>query len=65
MAKKCDICGKSKSFGSKLTFSHRKINRSWVPNIRRVKAVVDGKPKRINVCTRCLRSGKVERPQNF
>ena len=65
MAKKCDICGKSKSFGSKLTFSHRKINRTWAPNIRRVKAVVDGKPKRINVCTRCLRSGKVERPQNF
>ena len=65
MARKCDICGKGKVFGNKLTFSHRKINRTWAPNIRRVKAVVDGKPKRINVCTRCLRSGKVERPQNF
>lgn len=61
MAKKCDICGKSKSFGSKLTFSHRKINRSWAPNIRRVKAIVNGSTKRINICTRCLRSKKVER----
>ncbi|MDO5018298.1 MAG: 50S ribosomal protein L28 [Lagierella massiliensis] len=65
MARKCDICGKGRKFGNNLTFSHRKINRSWAPNIRRIKAVVDGKPTKINVCTRCLRSGKVERPQNF
>lgn len=61
MARKCDICGKSKVFGNNVTFSHKKNNRSWSPNIRRVKAIVDGSPKRINVCTRCLRSGKVER----
>ncbi len=65
MSRKCDICGKGKTFGSNLTFSHRKINRSWAPNIRKIKAVVNGKTKKINVCTRCLRSGKVERPQNF
>lgn len=63
MAKKCEICGKSKVFGNKITFSHRKINRSWSPNIRKVRAVVDGTNKRINVCTNCLKSGKVVRPQ--
>ena len=61
MAKKCDICGKTKVFGNTVTFSHKRGNRSWAPNIRRVKAMVDGHPKRINVCTRCLRSKKVER----
>lgn len=61
MSRKCEICGKTKVFGNKITFSHRKINRSWAPNIRSVKAVVDGTTKRIKVCTRCLRSGKVER----
>ncbi|WP_099203068.1 50S ribosomal protein L28 [Miniphocaeibacter massiliensis] len=63
MSKKCEICGKSRVFGSSITFSHKKGNRSWAPNIRKVKAVVDGRTKKINVCTRCLRSGKVVRPQ--
>lgn len=61
MAKRCDICGKEKVFGNRISFSHSRSNRSWAPNIRSVKAVVDGTPKRINVCTRCLRSGKVQR----
>ncbi|MGO4986659.1 50S ribosomal protein L28 [Gallicola sp. Sow4_E12] len=63
MSKKCEICGKSKVFGNKVTFSHRKINRSWSPNIRRVRAVINGGTKKINVCANCLKSGKVVRPQ--
>lgn len=46
MSKKCEICGKSKVFGNKVTFSHRKINRSWSPNIRRVRAVINGGTKK-------------------
>ena len=61
MAKSCDVCGKGKTFGHNVTFSNRKINRSWSPNVRKVRAVVGGSVKRINVCTRCLRSGYVER----
>lgn len=61
MAKRCEICGKQKVFGNTVSFSHKRGNRSWSPNIRRVRAIVNGHPKRINVCTKCLRSGKVER----
>ena len=61
MAKFCEICGKGKTYGNKVTFSNKKNNRSWSPNVRRVKAVIDGSPKRIYVCTSCLRSGKVTR----
>jgi large subunit ribosomal protein L28 len=61
MSKKCDVCGKAKVFGNKVTFSNRKSNRSWAPNIRKVRAVVNGTPKRVMVCTRCLRSGLVQR----
>ncbi len=61
MSKRCEICDKSKLFGNQISFSHRKSRRSWSPNIQRVKAVVDGTTKRINVCTKCLKSGKVER----
>ena len=58
---KCSVCGKGVVFGNTVSHSHRKCNRSWKPNIRRVKAVVDGASKSIYVCSRCLRSGKVER----
>ena len=58
---KCEICSKRVTFGIKVSRSRRRANRTWKPNVRRVKAVVNGTPCRIYACTRCLRSGKVER----
>lgn len=58
---KCDVCGKGVVFGHNVSHSNRKTNRSWKPNIRRVKAVVEGSNKTVYVCSRCLRSGKVTR----
>lgn len=62
MSKVCEVCGKGKVAGNNITFSHRGIRRTWTPNLRRVKVYDEnGTPKRMNVCTRCLRSGKVNR----
>lgn len=61
MSKRCEICGKDRVFGNQVSFSHRKGRRSWSPNVQTVRAVVNGATKKINVCTKCLRSGKVER----
>ncbi len=58
---KCDICGKGTTFGIKVSHSHRRSNRAWKANIRTVKALVNGTPKKVKVCTRCLRSDKVTR----
>ena len=58
---KCEVCGKAVTFGIKVSHSHRRSNRMWKPNVKRVKAVVAGTPQRIKACTRCLRSGKVTR----
>lgn len=58
---KCQYCGKGVSFGIKVSHSHRRSNKMWKANIRSVRAIVDGVHKRIAVCTRCLRSGKVTR----
>lgn len=58
---KCEVCGKGVAFGIQVSHSHRRFNRTWKPNIRSVKAVVNGTPKTIKVCTRCLRSNKVTR----
>lgn len=58
---KCEFCGKDVSFGIQISHSHRRSNRTWKPNIKRVKAIVNGSPRRVYACTRCLRSGKVTR----
>lgn len=61
MANYCEICGKGTVTGMNISHSHLKTKRTWKPNIQRVRAIVDGEVKRVNVCTRCLRSGKVQR----
>jgi large subunit ribosomal protein L28 len=58
---KCQFCDKDVAFGIKVSHSHRRSNRTWKPNVKRVKAIVDGKPQHVYACTRCLRSGKVTR----
>ncbi|MGN0588796.1 MAG: 50S ribosomal protein L28 [Ruminiclostridium sp.] len=60
---KCEICGKGVTFGIKVSHSHRRTNRSFKPNVQKVKAIVNGTPCRVCACTRCLRSGKVQRAQ--
>lgn len=58
---KCEFCSKDVAFGIKVSHSHRRANRTWKPNVKRVKAIVDGTPTHVYACTRCLRSGKVTR----
>lgn len=61
MSKYCEVCGKGKVSGNIVTFSKRHIKRTWKPNIQKVKVCIDGTVKKMNVCTRCLRSEKVKR----
>lgn len=61
MARVCSVCGKGKVSGNQVSHSNRHSKRTWAPNLRRVRAIVDGAPKRLSVCTRCLRSGNVQR----
>ena len=58
---KCEICDKAVNFGLQVSHSIRKSNRAWKANIKKVRANVDGTTKTVNVCTKCLRSNKVER----
>ena len=59
MAAVCELCGKSPSWGMSVSHSHRRTKRRWSPNIQRVRALVNGAPKRLHVCTGCIKSGKV------
>ncbi len=57
----CEFCDKKTGFGMKISHSHRRSKRPWKPNVKRVKAIVNGTPTHVYICTRCLRSGKVTR----
>lgn len=61
MSSVCDVCGKSPGFGNNISHSHRRTRRRWNPNIQRLRVVMNGAPKRINVCTSCLKANKVSR----
>lgn len=61
MSRKCEYCDKGVVAGVSYSHSHRQSKRTWAPNLMKVRAIVNGTPKRVVVCTRCLRSGKVER----
>ena len=61
MACICDICNKGLLAGNNVSHSNRHTKRSWKRNIQKVKANVDGQIRTLNVCTRCMRSGKIAR----
>lgn len=62
MARKCQICDKGPMSGNNISHAHNVTKRKWEPNLQRVRAQLDGAVRRIWVCTRCLRSGKVQKP---
>jgi large subunit ribosomal protein L28 len=59
MAKVCDICGKKPMFGNNVSHANNITKRRFMPNLQRVRVLVDGAPKRLTVCTSCLKAGKV------
>jgi large subunit ribosomal protein L28 len=61
MPQSCEVCGKKPVAGHRISHAHNVSNRQFKPNLRRVRATVSGGSRRVNVCTRCLRSGKVEK----
>jgi len=61
MALKCAICGKAPHFGNVVSHANNTRRRRWNPNLKRVRAVVDGVRKQVRVCTGCIRLGRVKK----
>lgn len=61
MAFACEICRKRHQTGHNVSHANNKTKRVFNPNLQTVKALINGAPKRIRVCTRCLRSGFVRK----
>lgn len=64
MAKKCYICGKRPLVGYNVSHANNKTKKRSQPNLQKTRAKLpSGKTGRITVCTRCLRSGAVKKPE--
>ena len=61
MSRECDICGKKHMTGNNVSHANNRTSRVFRPNLVSVRAKVNGAAKRMKICTRCLRSGKIEK----
>ena len=59
VARSCGICGKGPVHGNQISHAHNVSSRLWYPNVQRLKVIVGKTRRRMRVCTRCLRSGRV------
>ncbi|MCX8026422.1 MAG: 50S ribosomal protein L28 [Thermodesulfovibrionales bacterium] len=57
----CDICGKKKTIGNNVSHANNKTKRIIEPNVQSIRVATDKGNKRMNVCTRCIRSGLVKK----
>jgi len=55
---KCEITGKGKQYGHNVSFSQRKTNKVWKPNLQKKTLIIDGKKIRMKISTRALRTLK-------
>ena len=59
MSRMCEICGKKPMAGKNVSHAHNVTNRRFNPNLQNVRAIYNGKVKKIVVCTSCIKSGLV------
>jgi large subunit ribosomal protein L28 len=59
MAKRCEVCGKGPVVGRTVSHAHNVGPRRFEPNLQTVRALINGATRRIRVCTRCIRAGKI------
>jgi len=61
MARVCEICGKGTVTGNNVSHSKNRLRRTWKPNLVKVKTMQGKTKTTMKICTRCLRSGKVQK----
>jgi len=61
MAFRCDLCGRAKNYAHSVSHSNIKTRKVQLPNLRKVRALVEGHARKIRVCSRCLRSGRISK----
>ncbi|MGH8874741.1 MAG: 50S ribosomal protein L28 [Acidimicrobiia bacterium] len=61
MSYRCEVCGKEPGYGKTVSFSHKRGNRRWLPNIQRIRVPDGSNSRRARVCTSCIKAGKARK----
>ncbi len=61
MARVCYVCGKGPAVGYNVSHANNKTKRRWFPNLQAVRILEDGAVRRVRVCSRCIKSGRVQK----
>ncbi|MBP7461411.1 MAG: 50S ribosomal protein L28 [Candidatus Delongbacteria bacterium] len=61
MSRICDICGKGPQVGATVSHAHNVTKRVFLPNLQTVHAMIDGRKKKIKICTACLKKGTIQK----
>lgn len=69
MSNICDVCGKGPQFGQNIRHVHSgswalrapRTKRRWLPNLQTVRTSVNGTPRKMRVCAKCIKAAKVAR----
>ena len=61
MARVCQVTGKAPMVGNNVSHANNRTKRRWYPNLQTVRVMVDGAPKRVRVCTQCLKSNRIKK----
>jgi large subunit ribosomal protein L28 len=59
MARVCSVCSKGPTYGNRVSHANNKTRRRWYPNLQTVRIMVDGQPRRKQVCTQCIKSNRI------
>ncbi len=59
MARRCELCGKGPLVGNNVSHANNKTKTRSLPNLRSVRAIVDGAVRHVRVCSRCLKAGRI------
>ena len=58
MSRVCEVCGRGKMTGKQVSFSNKKYNRTYELNLQKTTIEVDGQPKTVKACTKCIKTAK-------
>lgn len=61
MARVCYVCGRGPAVGNNVSHANNRTKRRWLPNLNRVRILEDGEVRRVRVCSRCIKAGKIRK----
>jgi len=61
MGRKCSVCGRGAQVGNQVSHANNKTKRRFNINLQSVRTKIGSGIKKVLVCTRCLKAGKVTR----